>query len=74
MQIETKFNIGDEVFTMYSDKIVKATVNRVKIIRSNDMCPWGNILLYNLQMTRGGYLDREEDKLFKTKEELIASL
>ena len=74
MTIETKYDLGQEVFTMFSDKIVRATINGIKVIKSNNMCSWGNILQYNLQMIGGGYLDREEDKLFKTKEELLASL
>ena len=73
MTIETKYDLGQEVFTMFSDKIVRATINGIKVIKSNNMCSWGNILQYNLQMIGGGYLDRE-DKLFKTKEELLASL
>ena len=74
MTIETKYDLGQEIFTMFSDKIVKATVNGIRSIKSNNMCSWGNVLQYNLQMTGGGYLDREEDKLFKTQEELLASL
>lgn len=74
MKIETKYNIEDEVFTMYSDKIVKGRINGIRFIKSNNMCSWGDSLTYNLQLERVGYIDRLENKLFKTKEELIANL
>ena len=74
MKIETKFDKEDQVFTMYADTIVKATINGIKVIKSNNMCDQGNIIQYHLQMEKGGYLDRKEHKLFLTKEELLDSL
>lgn len=38
MKIETKFDKEDQVFTMYADTIVKATINGIKVIKSNNMC------------------------------------
>ena len=29
MTIETKFNLGDKVFTMYCDKIIEVTIDKI---------------------------------------------
>lgn len=65
MTIETKYNIGDEVWFMYrdipiKDKIIRITINIIK----NDVC-----LLYETAR----FVFSESD-LFPTKEELLKSL
>lgn len=74
MIIETKYNVNDKVFTVYSDKVIKTTINGIMFIKGNNMCYWENTLKYNLQLEGGGNIDREESAIFKTKEELLKAL
>lgn len=64
MTIETKYNIGDEVW--FIDGHNRPRRDRVASIRiMSDLS-----ILYYLKVS----LSREEDELFSTKEELIKSL
>ena len=75
MVIETKFNIGDEVWTtnFKLSKLVKCKIEKIAIkVYSNPTNKICNTIEYLLDEDTFWY--REENKLFKTKEELIASL
>lgn len=68
MTIETKYNIGDEVwFRSPSGKIVRDQITVVWMIR---VMPHEQEVWYQLQR----YTHRKESQLFPTKEELLKSL
>ena len=70
MTIETKYNIGDEVWFQTLGMNYKAKIIHVII----DAFPDGNnIIHYNLHCN-GYSCERHEDELFPTKEELLKSL
>ena len=70
MTIETKYNIGDEVWLRTLGIKYKAKITHIHI----DIFPdRKHIVHYNLH--RNGYsYERHEDELFPTKEELLKSL
>ena len=70
MTIETKYNIGDEVWFRTLGINYKAKINCIII----DVFPNGNrIIHYNLHSNGHSY-ERYEEELFPTKEELLKSL
>ena len=70
MTIETKYNIGQEVWfqTLGINYIAKVMEIRMRIFSDNDI-----IINYSLERS-GYYNERNEDDLFPTKEELLKSL
>ena len=62
MTIETKYNIGDEVWVMSIGKPYCTTITAIHIDKKG--------LLYNLKYL----LAKEEHELFHSKEELLKSL
>jgi hypothetical protein len=69
MTIETKYNVGDEVWIRTLKFNVKARVIGVTINLRED----GVIMEYGLER-KGHYYQRRECDLFTTKEELLKSL
>ena len=70
MTIETKSNIGDEVWFQTLGINYKATVTKIVIHVFID----GKVIV-NYSLARSGYeYERNEDELFPTKEELLKSL
>lgn len=71
MKIETKFNIDDEIFTIFEDNIVKGKVARIMIeSRGNSMSD--TEISYMIYCENGYAIQRtSESKLFATKQELI---
>ena len=65
MTIETKYNIGDEVWLMYRNKTYNAYVEKV--------IPFNDITTYMLRSFAGKRRYPECD-LYPTKEELLKSL
>ena len=65
MTIETKYNIGDEVWFMYRNKIFCGRICCV--------VAWCNNLSYKVSFESGLYTFLEE-LIFPTKEELLKSL
>lgn len=64
MTIETKYNIGDEVWLKtYSGNLFCDTIIEIHIIQDG-------LIVYSLL----NFADRAEDELFPTKEELLKSL
>lgn len=70
MKIETKFNIGDEVFILMSKKVEKYPVTGIKI-DVNGTSIYTKYRLYN-DVGHTDYFD--ENDLFPSKEELLKSL
>lgn len=71
MTIETKFNIGDEVWFMKENKPTKKVVDFIEIITASTTSK--SFIQYGLKME--GVVERVAEKyLFSTKEELLKSL
>jgi hypothetical protein len=70
MTIETKYNIGDEVWLLYNNKAVSSRIFRIEV--KVDLRLSARIIYY----LSGSNIDEfcSEDKLFRTKEELLKSL
>lgn len=71
MIIETKFNIGDEVWFMKENKPTKKVVNFIEIVTASTTSK--SFIQYGLKME--DTVERVTEKhLFSTKEELLKSL
>lgn len=70
MKIETKYNIGDEVWFDSLGRITKATICTVRIFLFKDGCIIVRYTLCDGCRT----LDRNEHEIFFTKEDLLKSL
>lgn len=73
MKIETKYNVGDKIFTIEDGKIVKVKVESIhcaiNTLRINKY-----YISYQWLTWIDNSIYADEDVCFKTKEELIASL
>jgi hypothetical protein len=72
-----KYKINDEIWVLFGNKAVKAEITGRKWVESNNLCNWGNIKIYCVNLLgAGGYQmsEKDEETVFKTKEELLASL
>lgn len=75
MTINTKFNINDEVWFMYHNKVTKGNVTGIWIQKSSNLCSWwGDKVKYCVQINLKQENEVEENNLFITKEELLKSL
>ena len=74
MTIETKYNIGDEVWLMYENKAVSAQVISMKIVVEELM--FGTIIVSIYYRIKNRHLDREISELhiYASKVELLKSL
>ena len=71
MTIETKYNIGDEVWFMKENKPTKRVVDFIEIIAASTTSK--SFIQYGLKI--GSVVERVvESHLFPTKEELLKSL
>jgi len=72
MTIETKFNIGDEVFFLHDNKIVKDKILYVSILLTKA----GITVKYNMFETRDKTYEVNfiDSQIFATKQELLDSL
>lgn len=73
MTIETKYNIGDEVFYLDENKVNK---KKIEVIEFNLFKDGSGGLKYKLEgyNKEGNWQYLKENELFPTKEELLASL
>jgi hypothetical protein len=71
MKIETKYNIGDEVWIISKGKVVKDVVDMIHIHIGSD-----ENITYSLKSKRilGLFETIKESSIFHTKEELLKSL
>jgi hypothetical protein len=75
MIINTKFNIGNEVWIMYANKIRKGEITGFTYSESNNMCSWSNRSEYCINLLPDVQMHIcNEVELFRSKEELINSL
>lgn len=63
MELESKWNVGDELYTIANMKIVKFKVSSVSI--------FGGKTFTNVSYFGDGYDSYKEDNCFKTEEELL---
>ena len=70
MTIETKYNIGDEVFLLIRNKVERYPIVDIRIDVNYKRTNTG----YRLQTQAGHTEYYSEDELFPTKEELLKSL
>lgn len=76
MKIETRFNLGDEVFVLYNDRIHCVTVTGVEVfctLKDNGINYTAGIN-YTVRFSAGGETRFAESRLFHTKVSLINSL
>lgn len=74
---EFKYKINEKVWILYGHKAVETEITGRNLIESNGLCNWGNVKTYcvNLIGLGGSQMNaKNEELLFKTKEELLASL
>jgi len=69
MKIGTKSNVSEEVFDIVENKVEKAKINGIKITINKDITQ----MQYTILVGTSSYY-REENEIFKTKEDLIKSL
>lgn len=77
MTIETKYNIGQEVWTIFRNKAQCATINNIRVwgnTRLMDDC--GNMVDVRIKIEYCFLNDEwvDEESCFPTKEELLKSL
>ena len=70
MTIETKYNIGDEVWVMYNNKPMEVLIKRISCYCGR----WGHLLKEDIMYLVDNDCCFNEDELFPTKEELLKSL
>lgn len=73
MTIETKFNIGDEVWFMSRSKCASSQVKGVRIYSIDGKYSYRSSCI-EIDYDLGDYGSYEEFNLFRTKEELLDSL
>lgn len=66
MIIETKYNIGEEVWTIVENKVCKYPILNISVKKPNQVIE----VMYYI----GNYEWRYEHEVFPTKEELLKSL
>ena len=74
MKIETKYDIGDKVFFInHYKEIVQEKINNIDISVIRAFLSFGNRATVNIKYFVAGEVI-DEEKCFKTKEELLKSL
>lgn len=78
MEIKTKFNIGDEVFFMLDNKVTKDIVENIEIGINMLLKTQKEVYFLKTNKELHPFIGKiaciSGDKLFLTKEELLASL
>lgn len=77
MKIETKYNIGDEVWAIVNDKVAYRYIEAIKITTDKIFATEGGRVVdikLKHQYCIGYDCWRKEQELFPTKEELLKSL
>jgi hypothetical protein len=73
MEIKTKFDIGEEVYFMYNDKITSDVIDNIQYSIYVD---GSGGLKYRLKKyyNNGNHMYKKENEIFKNKEELVKFL
>lgn len=80
MKIETKFDIGDKVFTLFLNKIYEIEIKHILVNVKSEGFNCAKIeIIYSVSELHDKVWDKkqsrfEENLLFKTKQELLNSL
>ena len=76
MDIKTKFNIGDTVFTMHSNSVLKAKVRSIKVyaFKVQNASEIKARITYDITGDNGVTHERQEHLLFPSKDKLVTSL
>jgi len=71
MIIKTKFNLNDEVWLIEDQQVKNGIISCIdaRIILKEDL-----LIVYGIRINNNSAIHSTENKIFKTKEELIASL
>lgn len=74
MTIETKYNIGDEVWFMFDNSAKNSRIAKIELTVEEDMC--GEAVCHCIFYQLFGKYDKlyPQHDLFSTKEELLKSL
>lgn len=71
MTIETKFNLGDEAYILYNDKVHKVVITGIEVYSEKV----GDVVTnYKIRFEAGGEYKAAEVRLFGTKLSLLNSL
>ena len=71
MEIKTKFNIKDEVWYLFENKIHTGWISRIE---TDSKYEYGQLSKVYIKYTIGVSIELSEDRLFSTKEDLLKSL
>ncbi len=71
MTIETKYEIGQEVWILYDNKAIRQVINCLYITVEMNGGRIRQVVNYDIMFCAGGY---KEDVIFETKEDLLKSL
>ena len=71
MKIETKYNIGDEVWARFANEAILCKINNVLIIEDNGFL---KVVYLVSDLNERMFGTRFTNELFPTKEELLKSL
>lgn len=74
MKIETKYSKYDKVWVMYKDKPYEGEITGIFFVDSCNLCSWRSQLKYCVQIKEIQELEKYEQDVFSSKEDLIKSL
>ena len=72
MEIKTKYNIGDRVYTLFDNKVENFIIEGINIVADKEYPILIQYLSYNIIPGENTRFD--EERVFPTKEELLKSL
>lgn len=72
MQINTKYNIGDEVYALFNNKVKNFIITGISIVAKEKFPILIRYISFNI--ITGEYMKIDEKEIFPTKEELLKSL
>ena len=72
MKIETKYDIGKEVWLMNNNQVYQGVIANIRVSVCNEVNTTYTVRVKN--MSGSWTIDRNEGKLFESKEELLKSL
>lgn len=70
MNIETKFSIGDKVFAIINDQIIKVVIKKIEI----EVSEKSKIINYHLNWENTKWTEKRQSEIYHTKEDIIKDL